>query len=157
MPFTYQSHVSAAKAGVDQLMRTLALEWGPLGIRANSIVPGPVAGTEGMRRLAETAGAETWESMVPLGRFAFPEEIGRMAAVLISPIASFMNGSQVVVDGRMAQSGPSAFNDAVLRAAGGSRGPADGCQSPGSANAARPATLTPSRGCSRRAAVVRRQ
>lgn len=40
MPFTYQSHVSTAKAGVDQLMRTLALEWGPLGIRANSIVRG---------------------------------------------------------------------------------------------------------------------
>ena len=43
--------------------------------------------------------------MVPLGRIGFPEEIGRMAAVLISPIASFMNGSQVVVDGGMAQSG----------------------------------------------------
>lgn len=114
MPFVHQAHVSAAKAGVDQLMRTLALEWGPLGIRSNSIVPGPVEGTEGMRRLAETAGDDAWQGMVPLGRFAHQEEIGRMAAVLISPIASFVNGAQVVVDGGMAMSGSARFNEAVL-------------------------------------------
>jgi NAD(P)-dependent dehydrogenase (short-subunit alcohol dehydrogenase family) len=117
MPFLHQAHVSAAKAGVDQLMRTLALEWGPLGIRVNSIVPGPVSGTEGMRRLAATAGEDTWAAMVPLGRFAEQEEIGRMAAVLVSPIASFVNGAQVVVDGGMVLSGSSGFNQAVLRAA----------------------------------------
>jgi NAD(P)-dependent dehydrogenase (short-subunit alcohol dehydrogenase family) len=117
MPFLHQAHVSAAKAGVDQLMRTLALEWGPLGIRSNSIVPGPVEGTEGMRRLAETAGAEVWAGMVPLGRFARQDEIGRMAAMLVSPLASFVNGAQIVVDGGMAMSGSAAFNGAVLKAA----------------------------------------
>lgn len=117
MPFLHQAHVAAAKAGVDQLMRSLALEWGPLGIRVNSIVPGPVAGTEGMKRLAETAGAETWAAMVPLGRFAEQQEIGRMAAVLLSPIASFVNGAQIVVDGGMVLSGSSGFNQAVLKAA----------------------------------------
>jgi NAD(P)-dependent dehydrogenase (short-subunit alcohol dehydrogenase family) len=118
MPFTHQAHVAAAKAGVDQLMRSLALEWGPLGVRSNSIVPGPVSGTEGMRRLAETAGPEVWSSMIPLGRWAEPEEIGTMAAVLVSPLASFVNGAQVVVDGGMAMSGSSSFNQAVLAAAG---------------------------------------
>ena len=49
-----QSHVCAAKAGVDMLTRTLALEWGHEGIRINSITPGPIADTEGMKRLAPT-------------------------------------------------------------------------------------------------------
>ncbi|GGM62054.1 SDR family oxidoreductase [Dactylosporangium sucinum] len=117
MPFLHQVHVAAAKAGVDQLMRSLALEWGPYGIRSNSIVPGPVNGTEGMRRLAESATEEVWAEMVPLGRFAEPEEIGTMAAVLISPLAAYVNGAQVVVDGGMAMSGSSAFNRAVAAAA----------------------------------------
>jgi magnesium-transporting ATPase (P-type) len=43
--------VAAAKAGVEQLVRQLALEWGHHGIRANAIAPGPVEGTEGVRRL----------------------------------------------------------------------------------------------------------
>lgn len=118
MPFVHQAHVAAAKAGVDQLMRTLALEWGPLGVRANSIVPGPVGGTEGMRRLAATADEAVWAGMVPLGRFAELDEIGTMAAVLMSPIAAFVNGAQVVIDGGMSLSGSAAFNQAVLQAAG---------------------------------------
>lgn len=114
MPFVHQSHVAAAKAGVDQLMRNLALEWGPLGIRSNSIVPGPVSGTEGMKRLTESIGADVWSAMVPLGRFATPEEVGTMAAVLVSPLASFVNGAQILVDGGMVLSGSGAFNQAVL-------------------------------------------
>ncbi|MGY1811113.1 SDR family oxidoreductase [Blastococcus sp. SYSU D00669] len=114
MPFVHQSHVAAAKAGVDQLMRSLALEWGPLGIRSNSIVPGPVDGTEGMKRLAATVGDDVWSGMVPLGRFATAEEVGTMAAVLVSPLASFVNGAQLVVDGGMAMTGSAAFNQAIL-------------------------------------------
>jgi NAD(P)-dependent dehydrogenase (short-subunit alcohol dehydrogenase family) len=52
IPMRYQASACAAKAGVDQLTRVLALEWGDDGIRVNSISPGPIAGTEGMRRLA---------------------------------------------------------------------------------------------------------
>ncbi|MET0821405.1 MAG: SDR family oxidoreductase [Aeromicrobium sp.] len=112
MPLLAQAHVGAAKAGVDQLMRSLALEWGPHGIRSNSIVPGPVSGTEGMRRLTESSAGQAWIDSVPLGRFAESAEIGRMAAVLLSPLASFMTGSQVLVDGGLALSGGALVNAA---------------------------------------------
>jgi NAD(P)-dependent dehydrogenase (short-subunit alcohol dehydrogenase family) len=49
-----QAHVCAAKAGVDMLTRVLAIEWGGAGVRVNSVVPGPIEGTEGMARLAPT-------------------------------------------------------------------------------------------------------
>lgn len=110
MNFAAQSHVAAAKAGVDQLMRSLALEWGQYGIRSNSIVPGPVQGTEGMRRLTESGGSDVWTKSVPLGRFAEPDEIGAMASVLISPLASYVSGSQVMVDGGLSLSGAALVN-----------------------------------------------
>lgn len=110
MPLLSQAHVSAAKAGVDQLMRSLALEWGPRGIRCNSIVPGPVAGTEGMKRLTESSAGQAWVDSVPLGRFADPEEIGQMAAMMLSPIASFMTGSQLLVDGGLSLGGGALIN-----------------------------------------------
>src|SRR2546427_9483180 len=53
-----QSHAAAAKAGVDSLTRTLAVEWGPHGIRVNGIAPGPIEGTEGVRRLTNEKSRE---------------------------------------------------------------------------------------------------
>lgn len=108
--FIGQSHVAAAKAGVEALMRNLALEWGPFGIRSNSIVPGPVENTEGMERLISASSRETWDAMVPLGRMARIEEIAAMAIFLASPLASYVNGAQMTVDGGMAVTGPGLFN-----------------------------------------------
>jgi NAD(P)-dependent dehydrogenase (short-subunit alcohol dehydrogenase family) len=113
LPFAYQAHVGAAKAGVDNLMRNLALEWARYGIRCNSLSPGPVADTEGMRRLEAVAGAETWLRMIPLGRYASASEIGAMAAVLASPLASYVTGAHVTVDGGQGLVGSAAFNEAV--------------------------------------------
>jgi NAD(P)-dependent dehydrogenase (short-subunit alcohol dehydrogenase family) len=55
VPFAYQAHVGAAKAGVDHMMRNLALKWGRYGIPCNSMARGPIADTEGMRRLERPA------------------------------------------------------------------------------------------------------
>lgn len=115
-PYDEQAHVAAAKAGVDALMRNLALEWGRFGIRSNAIAPGPVEETEGMRRLTEIAGADTWTQMVPLERFARQSEVGHVAVFLASPLASYVTGAVVPVDGGLRLSGPHAYNQAVRRA-----------------------------------------
>ncbi len=112
--YVLQAHVAAAKAGVDQLMRSLAVEWGRHGIRVNSLMPGPVNNTEGMRRLAGSDGYTDWEDSVPLGRFAEQVEIGVMAAVLLSPLASYVTGSVVVVDGGLDAMGPAIVNRGLL-------------------------------------------
>lgn len=114
--YALQAHVGAAKAGVDQLMRSLAVEWGRYGVRANSIMPGPVHDTEGMRRLAGETGVQDWIDSVPLGRFADADEIGVMAAVLLSRLASFVTGAVVAVDGGLDATGPALINRSLLAA-----------------------------------------
>lgn len=116
MVLAHQAQVAAAKSGVDQLMRSLAVEWGPAGIRVNSIVPGPVAGTEGMERLGEVTGTGAWRDSIPLGRYAEREEIGRMAALVVSPWSSYLNGARVVVDGGFSLVGPALVNRALMSA-----------------------------------------
>jgi NAD(P)-dependent dehydrogenase (short-subunit alcohol dehydrogenase family) len=116
LPHVYQAHVGAAKAGVDNLMRNLALEWAQYGIRSNSISPGPTSGTEGMRRLEAAAGEQTWLDAVPLGRYGTPEEIGAVAAVLASPLGAYITGAHLTVDGGLSLVGSAAFN-AAARAA----------------------------------------
>jgi peroxisomal 2,4-dienoyl-CoA reductase len=94
-----QLHVSAAKAGVDALTRNLAVEWGRHGIRVNAIAPGPIADTEGMKRLVPAPMMEKLKTMVPLGRFGLIADIERAAVFICSDAASFINGVVLVVDG----------------------------------------------------------
>ena len=123
VPFKYQAHVGAAKAGIDMLMRDLALEWSGRGIRVNSLVPGPVQGTEGMRRLSPDGDEAFWAELVPMGRLARAEEIGQMAVVLASPLASFVSGALLPVDGGQNLTGSALFNQQVERlVAGGASG-----------------------------------
>lgn len=104
-----QSHVCAAKAGVDMLTRTLALEWGPMGVRVNSISPGPIAGTEGMERLAPTAEIkEQCRMSVPIQRFGAPEDIGNAAMFLCSDAGAYVSGVVLPVDGGWSVAGASA-------------------------------------------------
>jgi peroxisomal 2,4-dienoyl-CoA reductase len=94
-----QSHAAAAKAGVDTLTRVLACEWGPYGIRVNGIAPGPVAGTEGVRRLTTEESRESAIRTNPLGRMATIDDIANAALYLVSEAAAFVNGVTLVVDG----------------------------------------------------------
>ena len=109
VPYPYQVHVGAAKAGVDNMMRNLALEWGKHGIRCNSIVPGPIEGTEGVKRLGGEAFASIRSKTIPLGRYGKVQEIGHAAAFLASPLAAYVTGTVLVVDGGQSLCGSQPF------------------------------------------------
>ena len=106
-----QSHVAAAKAGVDSLTRTCAVEWGPHGIRVNAIAPGAISGTEGVRRFAaavpgstdpdntEDASAPPARPRNPVGIVGHGNDIAYMLLYLCSPAARFVSGQVIAVDG----------------------------------------------------------
>jgi 2,4-dienoyl-CoA reductase [(3E)-enoyl-CoA-producing], peroxisomal len=94
------AHSGAAKAGVLNLTRSLAAEWGPFRIRLNAVAPGLVEGTEGARRLAESVGIlERARSGVPMGRLTRTEDVARAVLFLASPAAEHVTGAELVVDG----------------------------------------------------------
>jgi len=108
------AHATAAKAGVDALTRTLALEWAPYGVRVNAIAPGPIP-TEGVRKAftpppsAEGKVADVFavekameayaRKAIPAGRFGSPRDIANMVAFLASPAGEWITGAIMVVDG----------------------------------------------------------
>lgn len=94
-----QSHAAAAKAGVDSLTRTLAVEWGPSKVRVNGLAPGPVEGTEGVARLTTPASQRMIQEYCPLGRMARIDEVATAAVFLCSDAARFITGVTLVVDG----------------------------------------------------------
>lgn len=101
-----QSHVCAAKAGVDMLTRTLALEWGPLGIRVNGVIPGAVADTEGMDRLAPPGPVrDALAGHLPLRRVASKDDIADMVIFLCSDAAKYVTGAIIPCDGGMTTAG----------------------------------------------------
>lgn len=99
--FPLQAHVMAAKAAVDQISNSVAIEYGPYGITSNVITPGPIAKTEGMERLAklDEASAEASQKAVPVGRWGEVKEIADATIYLFSEAGSFVNGNILVVDG----------------------------------------------------------
>jgi NAD(P)-dependent dehydrogenase (short-subunit alcohol dehydrogenase family) len=106
IPMASQVHVCAAKAGVDMITRTLAIEWGPEGIRVNSVIPGPIDGTEGMKRLAPTPQAKAAiEYSVPLRRMGQPDDVADACLFLGSDMARYVSGAIIPVDGGWAAAG----------------------------------------------------
>lgn len=110
MPHAYQLHVGAAKAGIDNMMKNLALEWGRYGIRSNSIMPGPVKDTEGMKRLSTPELEAEVVKTIPMGRMGVVDDIGHAAVFLASPLASHITGTVLVVDGGQHLAGSAGFN-----------------------------------------------
>lgn len=119
LPMIGQSHVCAAKAGVDMLTRTLAQEWGPEGIRVNSVIPGPIEHTEGMARLApDESLREKIAQSVPLRRLGQAEDIFRACRFLASADAGFITGAVLPVDGGWSLAGASRVGDALAESLG---------------------------------------
>ncbi|TKA25093.1 hypothetical protein B0A50_06158 [Salinomyces thailandicus] len=96
-----QAHVAAAKAAVDQISHAVAIEYGPYGVTSNVISPGPIAGTEGMERLAKSddASVKASKKQIPLGRWGEVREIADATVYLFSDAGSYVSGNTLVVDG----------------------------------------------------------
>ena len=117
LPYEGQSHVCAAKAGVDQITRTLSLEWGREGIRVNSVVPGFIDNTEGLRRLAPNE--ETRESLnqaIPVGRLGEKQDVANACMFMASELSSYISGSLIVVDGAVYQRGSGQIGQDIANA-----------------------------------------
>ena len=105
------AHATAAKAGIDALTRTLALEWAKHRIRVNAVAPGPIP-TEGVKKAfsappgaaqdvfsAERAMEDYARRAIPLARMGSPRDIANMVAFLASPAGDWITGAIMVVDG----------------------------------------------------------
>lgn len=94
------AHAASAKGGILSLSRTLAVEWGGDGIRVNTISPGPIGDTEGVRRMYIEGGNGDLEAKkTALGRFGLKVDIANAAVYLASDLASYVTGDNLVVDG----------------------------------------------------------
>lgn len=99
-PLMFQAHASAAKAGINNLTETLAMEWGPAGIRVNAISPGPIGDTEGMARLApSTETTAALKARIPLRDYGTKRDIADAALFLASDHARYITGTVLDCDG----------------------------------------------------------
>lgn len=94
-----QAHYVASKGAIASLTRAAALEGAPLGVRVNSIAPGPIRTPLAGERLDDPEQVRWLTGRVPLGRIGEPAEIGELAAFLLSERASYISGEIVYADG----------------------------------------------------------
>ncbi|MFC4950543.1 SDR family NAD(P)-dependent oxidoreductase [Pseudonocardia sp. GCM10023141] len=99
-PARGHAHYAAAKAAVIMLARSAALEYGPFGIRVNTVSPGLVDRPGLARDWPD--GVERWQRAAPLRRLVEPGDVGDACVFLASPMARWITGHDLVVDGGMA-------------------------------------------------------
>lgn len=102
------SHASAAKAGVDAITKTLALEWGPYGVRVNGVSPGFIDKTEGLERLSNPKDGdkenskkliEKYQRMLPAQRLGDRIDVSNAVLFLACDLSSYITGQTIEVDG----------------------------------------------------------
>ncbi len=98
-PSAGHAHYATAKAGIVMHARAAALEYGPRGLRVNTVSPGLID----RPRLADDwpSGVASWLARVPLRRLGAPDDVGNACVLLASPAASFITGQDLAVDGGM--------------------------------------------------------
>jgi cyclopentanol dehydrogenase len=92
-------HYQASKGAVRLLTKTTAIQYAGDGIRANSVHPGPIVTPMTERRRADPEQRRLMTSRIPLGRYGQPREVALGVLYLASDEASFVTGSELVIDG----------------------------------------------------------
>ncbi len=112
-PFTVPS--AMAKAGVNIMIKSLATEWGPNGIRLNAIAPGPFPTKGAWERLSPQSsgggtGPQRYRRTYPLGRNGKMEELANLATFLMADGCEYLTGQTIAIDGAMHLGGSGNFS-----------------------------------------------
>jgi NAD(P)-dependent dehydrogenase (short-subunit alcohol dehydrogenase family) len=100
LPIAMQAHACAAKAGIEALVRTLALEWGGAdGCRVNALSPGLVAGTYGAEIFTRSIGVDALVGGQPVPRLVTLDEVVDAALFLLGPSGDYITGHTLAIDG----------------------------------------------------------
>jgi NAD(P)-dependent dehydrogenase (short-subunit alcohol dehydrogenase family) len=96
------AHYAAAKGGMASVTKSLAVEYGPYGIRVNMVLPGRIVTNLGGTSPAEKAAQEERARVIPIPRFGTPEDCAGIVVYLMSDAASYHTGDLITVDGGLA-------------------------------------------------------
>lgn len=96
---TRRAVYAASKAGVVLLTRSIAVDYGPQGVRANSVCPGLIDTPMAQWLRADAAAFAAWEQNLPAGRIGTVNDVASAVAFLASPESEYMQGTELVIDG----------------------------------------------------------
>ncbi|CAD5118837.1 DgyrCDS7515 [Dimorphilus gyrociliatus] len=99
--FPLMAHTGAARSGMDNLTKTLSMEWASYGIRVNAVIPGTIVHKSMIKHYGEkfTSVLDILRKKIPVQRYGTCEEVSGAVCFLLSDAASFMTGGSIIVDG----------------------------------------------------------